>query len=138
MYRLEVEWAESSATASPRHWISISARSFLKQIVGITMSNSLTIIQSSSSQSALPVFRELMSSSKDRFLLFSFLYPPELFTPNQNDLTVFDWTDRIAGYSDKPVDLLENLPTGKPCVERFFWVLTSAVHSRRWTRNRSH
>jgi elongator complex protein 5 len=77
------------------------------------MSNSLTIVQSASSQSALPVFRELVSSSKDRTLLFSFLYPPELFAAERDNLTVIDWTDRIPGYSDEPLDLLGNIPTGE-------------------------
>lgn len=79
------------------------------------MKNCLTIVQSSPSQSALPVFRELMSSPKGRIILFSFFYPPDLFTSKQNNLTVFDWTDRIAGYSGEPLDLMENIPTGKPC-----------------------
>ena len=77
------------------------------------MSNGLTIVQSSSSQSALPVVRELVNSSKRRILFFSFLYPPELFTTKQDDLTVFDWTDRIPGYSNEPLELLEKIPSGK-------------------------
>jgi len=79
------------------------------------MSGSLIIVQSSSSQSALPVVRELVSSSKHITLFFSFLYPPELFTARQDNLTVFDWTDRIPGYSDEPLELLENIPSGKQC-----------------------
>lgn len=75
------------------------------------MNDGLTIVQSSSSQSALPVLRELISSSKDRILFFSFLYPPELFAVKQDNLTVFDWTDRIPGYSDEPLDLLDHIPT---------------------------
>ena len=86
------------------------------------MSNSLTIVQSSSSQSALPVFRELISSSKDRILVFSLLYPPELFATKQDNLTVFDWTDRIPGYSDEPPNLLGGIPTGMSCtVGHFLW-----------------
>ena len=80
------------------------------------MTNSLTIVQSSSSQSALPVFRGLVNNSKGRILFFSFLYPPGLFTREQDNLTVFDWTDRIPGYSDEPLALLENIPIGKLCV----------------------
>lgn len=80
------------------------------------MSNGLTIVQSSSSQSALPVFMELVSSSKHGTLFFSFLYPPELFTAKRDNLTVFDWTDRIPGYSDEPLELLKNIPSGKRCV----------------------
>ena len=104
---------KGSATGSP-----ILSLSFLcaSHIADIVMCNGLTIVQSSSSQSALPVFKELVSGSKDRILLFSFLYPPELFTSEQNNLTVIDWTDRIKGYSDEPLDLLENIPTGKPRV----------------------
>ena len=80
------------------------------------MSSSLIIVQSSPSQSALPVVRELVGSSKHRILFFSFFYPPELFTAKQDNLTVFDWTDRIPGYSDEPLELLENIPPGKQCV----------------------
>jgi hypothetical protein len=80
------------------------------------MSNGLTIVQSSSSQSALPMVRELVSSSKDRILLFSFLYPPELFITKQENLTVFDWTNRIPGYSDEPSNILEHIPSGELCV----------------------
>ena len=87
------------------------------------MSSGLIIVQSSSSQSALPVVRELVSSSKHRTMLFSFLYPPELFTAKQDNLTVFDWTDRIPRYSDEPLKLLENIPSGKQCVVQCFWVL---------------
>ncbi|KAF9654370.1 hypothetical protein BDM02DRAFT_79735 [Thelephora ganbajun] len=76
------------------------------------MSDGLTIVQSSSSQSALPVVRELVNSLKNRILFFSFLYPSELFTAEQDNLTVFDWTDRIPGYSNEPLDLLENIPSG--------------------------
>ena len=77
------------------------------------MSNGLIIVQSSSSQSALTAVRELVNSSRHRTLLFSFLYPPELFAAKQDNLTVFDWTDRIPGYSDEPLELLENIPSGK-------------------------
>ena len=90
----------------------------------ILMNDSLTIVRSSPSQSALPVFRELVNSSKDRIILFSFLYPPEVFIAKQDNLTVFDWTDRIPGYADKPVDLLENAPSGKPCAVYCIWMLT--------------
>ncbi|KAF9786941.1 hypothetical protein BJ322DRAFT_1052833 [Thelephora terrestris] len=76
------------------------------------MSNGLTIVQSSASQSALPVFRELISSSKDRILFFAFLYPSELLVGKQDNLTVFDWTDRIPGYSDEQPDLLDSIPAG--------------------------
>lgn len=85
-------------------------------LYSITMSSGLTIVQSSASQSALPVVREFVSNSKDKILLFSFLYPPELFAARQGNLTVFDWTDRIPGYSDKPLDLLENIPSSKSSV----------------------
>ena len=77
------------------------------------MSNGLTVVQSSSSQSALPMVRELVNSSKRRILFFSFLYPPELFTTKQDDLMVFDRTDRIPGYSNEPLELLEKIPSGK-------------------------
>ena len=80
------------------------------------MSDSLTIVRSSSSQSSLPVFKELVSSSRDRIIFFSFLYPPEALAVKHDNLTVFDWTDRIPGYSDDTLDLLENVPSGKPCV----------------------
>ena len=80
------------------------------------MSDNLTIVRSSSSQSALPVFRELVSNSKNRILVFCLLYPPEVFIAKQDNLTVFDWTDRIPGYSDKPLNLLENIPAGKSCM----------------------
>ena len=91
------------------------------------MSNSLTIVQSSSSQSALPAFRELTDRSKGRILFFSFLYPPQLFITNQNNLTVIDKTDRIPGYLDEPLDLLENIPTGKPCL----WYACGYLYGRR-------
>ena len=88
------------------------------------MNNSLTIVRSSPSQSALPIVRELVSSSKDYTIFFSFLYPPELFIAKQDNLTVFDWTDRIPGYSDESFDLFENIPSGKPYVARCFRILT--------------
>ena len=88
------------------------------------MNDNLTIVRSSSSQSALPVFRELVSNSRDRVVFFSFLYPPEVLIAKQDNLTVFDWTDRIPGYSDKPLDLLENILFGKSCVVWRFWMLT--------------
>ena len=81
----------------------------------ILMNDSLIIVRSSSSQSALPVFRELVSSSKGRTVLFSFLYPPEALAAKQDNLTVLDWTDRIPGYSDEPLNLLENVPSGESC-----------------------
>jgi len=84
------------------------------------MSDNLTIVRSSSSQSALPVFRELVSSSKERVILFSFLYPPEVLAVKQDNLTVFDWTDRVPGYSDEPLALLENVPSGESCVVQPF------------------
>jgi len=79
------------------------------------MSDSLTIVRSSPSQSALPVFKELVSSSGDRIMLFSLLYPPEVLAIEHDNLTVFDWTGRIPGYSDEPLDFLENVPSGEPC-----------------------
>ena len=79
------------------------------------LSDGLAIVRSSASQSALPVFRELVRSSRDRTILFSFLYPPGVLAAEQGNLTVFDWTDRIPGYSDKPVDLLGNVPSGELC-----------------------
>lgn len=77
------------------------------------MSNGLTIVKSSSSQSALPVFEEAVRSSRGRVILFSFLYPPDVFTAEQDNLAVIDWTDRIPGYSDEPFDLLTNIPSGE-------------------------
>ena len=77
------------------------------------MSDSLTIVRSSSSQSALPVFKVLVSSSRDRITFFSFLYPPEVVAVKRDNLTVFDWTDKIPGYSDVPLNLLENVPSGE-------------------------
>ena len=101
-----------SRVAPVRHSHQVINQSLFSQRP-VIMNNGLTIVQSSSSQSALPVLKELISSSKDRILFFSFLYPPELFAVKQDNLTVFDWTDRIPGYSDGPLDLLDHIPTGK-------------------------
>ena len=48
-------------------------------------------------------------------MLFSLLYPPEVLAIEHDNLTVFDWTGRIPGYSDEPLDFLENVPSGEPC-----------------------
>jgi elongator complex protein 5 len=80
----------------------------------------LLVLQSSLAQSSLPILRHLLSHEPSRkTLLFSFLYPPpSLVDTNESDsLEVYDWIDRVPGYSDHNSlkELLEIVEKGVCC-----------------------
>lgn len=68
----------------------------------------LILLQSSTSQTCLPVLRSLIQPARcpAQTLLFSFLYPPtSLIAADQLDtsngsLKVFDYTERVPGYDE--------------------------------------
>lgn len=67
----------------------------------------LILVQSSASQTCLPVLRNLIQPAKrpGQTLLFCFLYPPTSLIADQpnvsnGSLTVFDYTARIPGYDE--------------------------------------
>ncbi|KAH7883639.1 hypothetical protein F5I97DRAFT_1560138 [Phlebopus sp. FC_14] len=78
----------------------------------------LVVLQSSVSQTCLPVLRRFIQPTNppSRTFLFCFLYPPSALTRDWSDtsdvhgsLQVFDWTERIPGYtvaSDPREDVL--------------------------------
>lgn len=64
----------------------------------------LILVQSSTSQTCLPVLRSLIQPAKPpaQTLLFCFLYPPpSLITDSPNGPPkVFDYTERVPGYDE--------------------------------------
>ena len=66
------------------------------------MDGMFALVQSSSAQSALPVLRNLIANATSPVLLFCLLYPPESLLGekiNDEHVKVFDWTDRVPGYT---------------------------------------
>jgi len=63
----------------------------------------LLVLQSSIAQTSLPILRHLLSHEPScKTLLFSFLYPPSSLvdTKESDSLEVYDWIDRVPGYSE--------------------------------------
>lgn len=74
---------------------------------GLRPHQPLIIVQSSTSQTCLPVLCSLIQPAKRpiQTLLFCFLYPPTSLIPHwpntSNDsLKVFDYTERVPGYDE--------------------------------------
>ncbi|CAL1695935.1 unnamed protein product [Somion occarium] len=93
------------------------------------------LLQSSTVHSCLPILCSLIahpsskSSVKRHVLLFSFLYPPSRLVnpphlqPQEVDLQIFDWTDRVPGYgddsrsndaTDEIMKAVDSVPKGEP------------------------
>ncbi|KAI6007386.1 hypothetical protein EDD15DRAFT_2525536 [Pisolithus albus] len=83
----------------------------------------LVILQSSVSQTCLPILRQILKPAQrpSRTLLFSFLYPPsslvENLTSDTSLISIFDYTERIPGYdtwTDSRQDTLEAIRSAPP------------------------
>ncbi|KAF8445989.1 hypothetical protein L210DRAFT_3392180 [Boletus edulis BED1] len=72
---------------------------------GVRPHQPLILLQSSASQTCLPVLRNLIQPAGVHTLLFCLLYPPTSLVANwpntsNGSLKVFDYTERVLGYSE--------------------------------------
>ncbi|KAI6162217.1 hypothetical protein EDD17DRAFT_1580592 [Pisolithus thermaeus] len=83
----------------------------------------LVILQSSVSQTCLPILHQILKPAKrpSQTLLFSFLYPPSLLiessTSDASPISIFDYTERIPGYdtwTDSRQDILNTVKSAPP------------------------
>ena len=72
---------------------------------------SLLLFQSSSAQSALPLFRHAVQTvNAPSILLVCLLYHPSKLVPTPADaVTILDWTRRVPGYHDGEIGVAEGL-----------------------------
>ncbi|KAI6005339.1 hypothetical protein F5J12DRAFT_836228 [Pisolithus orientalis] len=86
--------------------------------------NGLVILQSSVSQTCLPILRQVLKPTRlppPQTLLFSFLYPPSSLigslASDASLISVFDYTERIPGYdtwTDSQQDILNAIKAAPP------------------------
>ncbi|KAI6047611.1 hypothetical protein EDC04DRAFT_2556295 [Pisolithus marmoratus] len=83
----------------------------------------LVVLQSSVSQTCLPILRQILKPARppSRTLLFSFLYPPSLLVgslaSDASLISIFDYTERIPGYdawTDSRQDILNAIRSAPP------------------------
>lgn len=69
-------------------------------------SHPFIVLESSASQSSLPILRAVLSQTQTRIVLCNLLYPLKFLVDdiNNESLQVIDWSEDIAGYKDVDSD----------------------------------